>query len=74
MMKNAIEIAFLNTKHRLRLWYILKKVPEKLGKYAEYHAIRFLLHVVVYDSHAPVEFEEAWHDMLENMILVIING
>ena len=47
------------------MWHILKKVPEKLGKYAEYHDIRFSLHTVVYDSHTPIEFEEAWDDMLD---------
>ena len=65
VMKNAIEIVFPNTRHRCCLWHILKKVPEKLGKYAEYHTIRFSLHAVVYDSQTPIEFEEAWHDMLD---------
>ncbi|KAH9742366.1 protein FAR1-RELATED SEQUENCE [Citrus sinensis] len=64
-MQNAIEIVFPNTRHRWCLWHILKKVPEKLGRYAEYHAIRFSLHVVVYDSQTPIEFEEALHDMLD---------
>ncbi|XP_052295256.1 protein FAR1-RELATED SEQUENCE 5-like [Citrus sinensis] len=40
-------------------------VPEKLGRYAEYHAIRVSLPSVVYDSHTPIEFKEAWHDMLD---------
>ena len=39
---------------------------EKLGRYAEYHAIRFSLHAVVYDSLTSIEFEEVWHDMLDN--------
>ena len=56
-MQNAIEIVFPNTRHRWCLWHILKKVPEKLGRYAEYHAIRFSLHAVVYDSQTPIEFE-----------------
>ena len=64
-MQNAIEIVFPNTRHRWCLWHILKKAPEKLGKYAEYHTIRFSLHAVVYDSQTPIEFEEAWHDMLD---------
>ena len=40
-MQNAIEIVFLNTRHRWCLSHNLKKVPEKLRRYAEYHAIRF---------------------------------
>ena len=63
-MKNAIEIVFPNTRYRWCLWHILKKVPEKLGMYAEYHAIKVSLHYVVYDSHTPIEFDETWHDML----------
>ncbi|KAH9726548.1 protein FAR1-RELATED SEQUENCE [Citrus sinensis] len=64
-MKRAIQIVFPDTRHRWCLWHILKKVPEKLGRYAEYHAIRVSLLSVVYDLHTPVEFEEAWHDMLD---------
>ncbi|XP_015383085.2 protein FAR1-RELATED SEQUENCE 5-like [Citrus sinensis] len=63
-MKKAIQIIFPDTRHRWCLWHILKKVPEKLGRYAEYHAIKVSLLSVVYDLHTPVEFEEAWHDML----------
>ena len=64
-MKNAIEIAFLNTRHQWCLWDILKKVLEKLERYVEYYDIRVLLYYVVYDSQTPVEFEEVWHDMLD---------
>ena len=46
-MKKAIEIVFPNTRHRWCLWHILKKVPEKLGGYTEYHAITQLLHSAV---------------------------
>ncbi|KAH9760448.1 protein FAR1-RELATED SEQUENCE [Citrus sinensis] len=69
-MKNAIEIVFPNTRHRWCLWHILKKVPEKLGRYVQYHAIRVSLHSVVYDSYTPVEFEEAWHGMLDKYDLI----
>ncbi|KAH9653775.1 protein FAR1-RELATED SEQUENCE [Citrus sinensis] len=64
-MKMAIQIVFPDTRHRWCLWHLLKKVPEKLGRYTEYHAIRVSLLSVVYDLHTPVEFEEAWHDMLD---------
>ncbi|KAH9795178.1 protein FAR1-RELATED SEQUENCE [Citrus sinensis] len=64
-MKNTVQIVFPNTKHRWCLWHILKKMPEKLGRYAEYHVIKVSLLSVVYNSHTPVEFEESWHDMLD---------
>ncbi|XP_024037579.1 protein FAR1-RELATED SEQUENCE 5-like [Citrus clementina] len=68
-MKNAIHIIFPDTRHRWCLWHILKKVPEKLGRYVEYYAIRVSLLSVVYDLHTPVESEKAWHDMLDKYYL-----
>ena len=68
-MKNAIQIIFPDTMHQWCLWHILKNAPEKLGRYAEYHAIRVSLFSVVYDLHTPIEFEEAWHDMLDKYYL-----
>ncbi|KAH9705402.1 protein FAR1-RELATED SEQUENCE [Citrus sinensis] len=65
VMTNAIQIVFPGTRHRWCLWHILKKVLEKLVRYAEYHAIRVSLLSVVYDLHTPIEFEEAWQDMLD---------
>lgn len=50
VMKNAIEIVFINTRHWWCLLHILKKVPKKLGRYSEYHDIRVSLHCVAYDS------------------------
>ena len=63
-MKKAIEIVFPTTRHRWCLWHIMKKVPEKLGGYTEYHAITQLLHSAVYDSQCVAQFEETWHYML----------
>ena len=61
----SMESSQTKTRHRWCLWHILKKVPEKLRRYAEYHDIRVSLHSVVYNSLTLVEFEEAWHDMLD---------
>ncbi|KAI8545555.1 hypothetical protein RHMOL_Rhmol07G0048400 [Rhododendron molle] len=59
-MKNAIEEVFPNTRHRWCIWHILKKVPEKLGKYDAYKSISTSLHNAVYDSLIIKEFEDAW--------------
>ncbi|KAI8536292.1 hypothetical protein RHMOL_Rhmol10G0246100 [Rhododendron molle] len=59
-MKNAIEDVFPNTRHRWCIWHILKKVPEKLGKYDAYKSISPCLQSVVYDSLTKDEFEDAW--------------
>ncbi|XP_038722015.1 protein FAR1-RELATED SEQUENCE 5-like [Tripterygium wilfordii] len=49
-MKNAIEIVFPTSRHRLCLWHIMKKFPEKLGAYNEYDSISLHLVAAVYDS------------------------
>ncbi|KAI8530416.1 hypothetical protein RHMOL_Rhmol11G0056600 [Rhododendron molle] len=59
-MKNAIEEVFPNTRHRWCIWHIMKKVPEKLGKYDAYKSISPSFHNVVYDSLTKDEFEDAW--------------
>ncbi|XP_058223590.1 protein FAR1-RELATED SEQUENCE 5-like isoform X4 [Rhododendron vialii] len=64
-MKNAIEDVFPNTRHRWCIWHILKKVPEKLGKYDAYKSISPSLHSVVYDSLTKDEFEDAWEAFIK---------
>ncbi|XP_038684045.1 protein FAR1-RELATED SEQUENCE 6-like [Tripterygium wilfordii] len=59
-MKNAIEIVFPNTRHRLCLWHIMKKVPEKFGSHGEYESIKRMLAEAVYDSHRIEDFENNW--------------
>ncbi|XP_058181113.1 protein FAR-RED IMPAIRED RESPONSE 1-like [Rhododendron vialii] len=59
-MKNAIEEVLPNTRHRWCIWHILKKVPEKLGKYDAYKSISTSLRNAVYDSLTIEEFEDAW--------------
>lgn len=49
-MKKAIEVVYPNTRHQWCLCHILKKMPEKLGAYNEYHSISSVLQAAVYDS------------------------
>jgi transposase-like protein len=49
-MKNAINIIFPNAHHRLCLWHILKKIPDKFGSHSQYHAIKNAIRSCVYDS------------------------
>ncbi|XP_038708509.1 protein FAR1-RELATED SEQUENCE 5-like [Tripterygium wilfordii] len=63
-MKNAIRVVFPDTKHRLCLWHIMKKVPEKLGSHIEYDGIRRLLTGAIYDSQSIYEFEDSWHMLI----------
>ncbi|XP_038717223.1 protein FAR1-RELATED SEQUENCE 5-like [Tripterygium wilfordii] len=63
-IKNAIEVVFPATRHRLCLWHIMKKVSEKLGSYKEYENIIYDLGEAVYDSQSTYEFERCWESMI----------
>ncbi|XP_035543634.1 protein FAR-RED ELONGATED HYPOCOTYL 3-like [Juglans regia] len=64
-MKNAIATVFPETRHRLCLWHILKKVPEKLGSYAAYRSgLKTQLMKCVYDTQTIEEFEKCWAEFL----------
>ncbi|XP_070682525.1 protein FAR1-RELATED SEQUENCE 5-like [Malus domestica] len=63
-MKKAIEVVFPNTRHRLCLWHIMKKVPDKLKSYKEYESMSSSLGNIVYDSMTSEDFEERWVEMI----------
>ncbi|WOK91568.1 protein FAR1-RELATED SEQUENCE 6-like [Canna indica] len=52
---------FPESRHRLCLWHIMKKVPEKLSGLTEYKAIKKTIKGIVYKSVEPQEFDEAAH-------------
>ncbi|XP_035547294.1 protein FAR-RED IMPAIRED RESPONSE 1-like [Juglans regia] len=64
-MKNAIAVVFPESRHRLCLWHILKKVPEKLSSYASYKSgMKNALLKCVYDSQSVEEFEKSWDQLI----------
>ncbi|XP_035548689.1 protein FAR1-RELATED SEQUENCE 5-like [Juglans regia] len=64
-MKNAIAIVFPESRHRLCLWHILKKVPEKLSSYASYKSgMKNALMKSVYDTQTVAEFEKSWDQLI----------
>ncbi|XP_059442190.1 protein FAR-RED ELONGATED HYPOCOTYL 3-like [Corylus avellana] len=63
-MKNAIARVFPGTRHRLCLWHILKKLPEKFGAHSQFDGIKSTLRKCVYDSQTHGEFEESWKTLL----------
>ncbi|XP_042974898.1 protein FAR-RED IMPAIRED RESPONSE 1-like [Carya illinoinensis] len=64
-MKNAISLAFPNSRHRFCLWHILKKLPEKLGSHGAYKTgLKSQLQNCVYDSHTIEEFEGSWQVLI----------
>ncbi|OMO72575.1 hypothetical protein COLO4_27566 [Corchorus olitorius] len=64
VIQNAIEIVFPNARHRLCLWHIMNKLPEKLSGYTDYEEIKQVLQTVVYDSSTESEFENGWSLMI----------
>ncbi|XP_042974208.1 protein FAR1-RELATED SEQUENCE 6-like isoform X2 [Carya illinoinensis] len=63
-MKNAIGIVFPDTKHRYCLWYIMQKLPEKLGSHSEYNGLKYAIQNAVYDTQSCEEFEEKWGQLM----------
>lgn len=64
-MQNAIQIVFPNTKHKLCLWHILKKLSEKSGYHVDKENIFFTIHRLVYNSQTGPEFEEGCGVMID---------
>ncbi|KAI3866831.1 hypothetical protein MKX03_006721, partial [Papaver bracteatum] len=64
-MKNAIKTVFPRARHRWCLWHILKKAPEKFGRYKEKDDIILDFMEIIHDTQTPTQFEEAWEKMLK---------
>ncbi|WOK97404.1 protein FAR1-RELATED SEQUENCE 6-like [Canna indica] len=64
-IQSAIAQVLPNVRHRMCLFQIMKRVPEKLGGSAEYRAIHKAMQKAVYDSLTADEFEEDWRRMVE---------
>ncbi|KAG8386873.1 hypothetical protein BUALT_Bualt03G0194200 [Buddleja alternifolia] len=65
-MQIAITQVFPQARHRLCLWHIMQKVPQKLNGYSEYKSIKRAMEAVVYDSLRVNEFEQAWREMIDD--------
>ena len=58
-------MVFPESYHRLCLWHIMKKIPQKFGAFSEYKAIKKTLKALVYESVYPQDFEDGWSKMIE---------
>lgn len=68
-MQNAIQIVFLQARHRWCLWHIMKKILEKLSAYSQYESIKLALQKAVYESFTKNEFDEKWQAMIAKFSL-----
>ncbi|PKA62282.1 Protein FAR1-like sequence 6 [Apostasia shenzhenica] len=63
-IQDAVTQVFPGVRHRICLYHILKKLPEKLRGYAEFKAIKKALKKLAFDSLRVDEFEEEWKKMI----------
>lgn len=63
-LQSAVCEVFPKACHCYGMWYIMQRVPEKLGGLKGYEAIKWQLNKAVYNSLKIVEFETAWADMI----------
>lgn len=63
-LQSAVREVFPKACHCCGIWYIMQRVPEKLGGLKGYEAIKRQLNKAVYNSLKIVEFETAWADMI----------
>lgn len=63
-LQTAVSVVFPEARHCYCLWYIMQRVPEKLGGLNGFEVIKTQLNKAVYDSLKISEFETFWGDMI----------
>lgn len=61
----AVSQVFPKARHCYCLWYIMQRVPEKLGGLNGYEAIKRQVNKAVYNSLKIAEFEISWVNMIK---------
>ncbi|XP_057957628.1 protein FAR1-RELATED SEQUENCE 6-like isoform X2 [Malania oleifera] len=64
-LQSAVSEVFPGACHCYCLWYIMQRVPEKLGGLNGYEEIKRQLNKAVYDSLKIAEFETSWSSMIK---------
>lgn len=64
-LQSAVSEVFPTSQHCYCMWYIMQRVPEKLGGLKGYESIKTLLTKAVYKSLTITEFEMAWSAMIK---------
>ncbi|XP_076907518.1 protein FAR1-RELATED SEQUENCE 5-like [Bidens hawaiensis] len=71
-IKQAIESVFTESRHRLCMWHIMKKIADKVGPAwcnNEHFKLR-ICNIVWTDSIEPDEFEMKWHEIVNEFGLI----
>ncbi|XP_076904642.1 protein FAR1-RELATED SEQUENCE 5-like [Bidens hawaiensis] len=71
-IKQAIESVFTESRHRLCMWHIMKKIADKVGPALcnNEHFKRRICNIVWTDSIKPDEFEMKWHELMNEFGLI----
>ncbi|XP_076921888.1 protein FAR1-RELATED SEQUENCE 5-like [Bidens hawaiensis] len=71
-MKQAIESVFTESRHRLCMWHIMKKVADKVGPtFCNNEDFkRRICNIVWTYSVEPDEFEMTWHEIVNEFVLI----
>lgn len=64
-LQSAVSEVFPSAHLCYCMWYIMQRVPEKLGGLKGYEAIKRQMNKAVYDSLKIAEFETSWADMIK---------
>ncbi|XP_042509429.1 protein FAR1-RELATED SEQUENCE 6-like [Macadamia integrifolia] len=65
-LQKAIAEVLPETRHRMSLWHIMERAPEKLKLLHEFEEVKMAMSMAVYDSLRVDEFETAWEDMVQH--------
>ncbi|XP_044400140.1 protein FAR1-RELATED SEQUENCE 5 [Triticum aestivum] len=66
-MRKAIEALLPNTMHRLCMWHIMRKVPEKVAPELRSDELFYKrMDSCVWNSETPAEFEESWKSLISD--------
>ncbi|XP_015944674.1 protein FAR1-RELATED SEQUENCE 5-like [Arachis duranensis] len=68
-MAIAIQNVLPNTRHRLWIWHITKKILHKLGRLSRYEEIKATMNGIIYESHSRELFERSLYDFIEEYTL-----
>ncbi|KAK1265292.1 hypothetical protein QJS04_geneDACA014993 [Acorus gramineus] len=63
--QGAFAQVFPESRHRLCLWHIMKKLPEKLGSFKNYDEIKKQMKSIVYESLTPGDFDTNSQQMIK---------
>ncbi|KAL4356360.1 hypothetical protein AHAS_Ahas09G0078900 [Arachis hypogaea] len=63
-IRAGIENVMPETRHRLCIWHITKKIPEKFKRHKRYEELQSDLNNIIWESISEDDFQNQWEDFL----------